>query len=405
VVLLPVDLNNLPADDVATFYRVILRAFYESRERFESELQQIIASLYLENRDKSDPFLPQSALRELLLHFKATKTRLVLLLDRFDYFMDMATPAMINSLRGLRDSFKGTLCYIVGMRQEVVYLPQPERLGELYELFDSRVCWLGPMSEADSRQAIASLAATAPTPPIEAEIEALLTLTGGYPALVRATCQWWLDKGRELAPESWANLLLEEPSLRFRLEEIWEGLTQEEQSVLVELQKVAAKPHKYSDKRRTPPDKQYQASVTRLAAKGLCRQTESGWQIEGDLLSEYTRLAAPQTRGRIWWDENTNQFYQGQTPLDKLTSLEGNVLKFLYNHPGCRSKDEIIENCWTDVENFKGVADDNVFQIIRNLRRKIEPNLAKPCYLITITGRGYQLYPEGRPPGSGQDKL
>ena len=77
----------------------------------------------------------------------------------------------------LRDSFKDTLCYIVGMRQEATYLPELDLLGELYELVDTQVCWLGPMGEADSRHAIASLTYTASRPPQEPEIDAILALT------------------------------------------------------------------------------------------------------------------------------------------------------------------------------------------------------------------------------------
>ena len=65
VALIPVDLNNLPSNTLPTFYRVILRSFYEVRDRFDQSLQQAIADLYWENRTARDPFLPQSALREL----------------------------------------------------------------------------------------------------------------------------------------------------------------------------------------------------------------------------------------------------------------------------------------------------------------------------------------------------
>ena len=49
--------------------------------------------------------------------------RVVLVVNRFDRFCETSTPQMVNSLRTLRDRFKETLSYIVGMRQEVIYLP------------------------------------------------------------------------------------------------------------------------------------------------------------------------------------------------------------------------------------------------------------------------------------------
>ena len=47
-----------------------------------------------------------------------------------------------------------------------------------------------------------------------------------------------------------------------------------------------------------------------------------------------------------------------------------------------------------------GVMDDALYQVIRGIRRKIEPEPGKPRFLVTWRGRpegGYQLFPEGRP--------
>ena len=97
--LIPVDLNNLPADDISTLYRVILRSFFESRDQFEASLQEIITTLYLENRAAQDPFLPHSALRELILDLQKRRIRVVLVLDRFDRFYQDVAPEMTGTLR------------------------------------------------------------------------------------------------------------------------------------------------------------------------------------------------------------------------------------------------------------------------------------------------------------------
>ena len=44
--------------------------------------------------------------------------------------------------------------------------------------------------------------------------------------------------------------------------------------------------------------------------------------------------------------------------------------------------------------------DDALYQVVKELRRKIEPDPAAPRYLVTWRGKpegGYQLFPEGRP--------
>jgi hypothetical protein len=408
VALIPVDLNNLPAKDPSTFYRVILRSFYEVRDRFDPALGQTIADLYQENRAVRDPFLPQSALRELLLLFQAQNVRVVLVLDRFDKFCQNATPQMTDTLRGLRDSLKDTLCYIVGMRQEVAYLSDPAALGELYEILDSHVCWVGPMSEADARGLIAEEVHAAPTPPNETEMAHLLTLTGGYPALLKAACHWWLATTDRPAPAGWATALLAERSLQYRLEEIWEGLTQEERLALSELQKLqtwavarVAGEGKATDKALKDLHTQHHHVLNRLVDKGLCRRTDRGWRIFCDLFALYVVHAEGRGRGKIWLDENTGELYQDQTPLEGLAPLERAVLCFLVKHPRIRhTKTDLIINAWPEETHPEGASDDALFQVISKLRKKIEPNPVKPCYVINWRGKpegGYRFFPEGRP--------
>ena len=84
-----------------------------------------------------------------------------------------------------------------------------------------------------------------------------------------------------------------------------------------------------------------------------------------------------------------------------LSPLARAVLHFLVRHPRARhTKTDLIVNTWPDELRRQGVTDDSLYQVIRELRKKIEPNPAKPCYIVTWRGRpegGYQFFPEGRP--------
>jgi DNA-binding winged helix-turn-helix (wHTH) protein len=401
VALIPVDLNNLPSNTLSTFYRVILRSFFEVRSRFDQALQQTIIELHHENRATRDPFLAQSALRELLLQFQAQQVRVVLVMDRFDKFGQTATPQMLDTLRGLRDSFKGTLCYIVGMRQEMVYLFDPAVLGEMYEILDTHVCWVGPMDETDARRLIAEETYMASPSPSEAEVVYLLTLTGGHPALLKAACHWWLSRSDRLpASDEWADALLAERTIRSRLEEIWAGLTQEEGQALSEVQGRCLRDSTIvADSRGL--EEQHRHVLRNLAEKGLCQRTAGGWRILGDLFAAYVASVAGQSSGKIWLDEMTEELYQGQNPLRDLSPLERAVLHFLVDHPKTRhTKTDLIVSTWPDELRRQGVTDDSLYQVIRELRKRIEPSPAKPCYIVTWRGRpegGYQFFPEGRP--------
>jgi hypothetical protein len=403
VVLVPVDLNNLPATNLSSLYRVIIRAFYRVRYQFNPTLQQEITDIYQESRVLQDAFLAQSSLQDLILLFQAQQIRVVLVLNRFDQFCQRATPAMVNTLRGLRDDFKDVLSYIVGMTQEVAYLPDRSILGEMYELLDSYICWVGAMSPEDARNLITRATRPAVQPPAEAEIRTMLALTGGYPALLRATCYWWLTTENKLDQEVWLEVLLLERNIQHRLSQIWRGLTQEEQFTLSELQKLQTSGGqlKNSDKKYRNFVREHQPIVSRLATKGLCWETEGCWRISAELLVAYVANVEGRGRGKIWLDEKTAEIYQGHGLLQDLTSLEKSVLSFLIKYPRIsHTKTDLIVNTWPDELRQQGVTDNSLYQVMLTLRKAIEPNPSEPVYLITWRGKpegGYQFFPEGKP--------
>jgi DNA-binding winged helix-turn-helix (wHTH) protein len=423
VVLIPIDLNNLPANDPATLYRTILRAFYQMRDRFASiapAFPQTVTDLYLENRAVQDPFLAQSTLHDLLLLFQEQQVQIVLVLNRFDHFCQLATPQMINTMRGLRDTFKDTLCYLVGMRQEVAYLPDPTALGDLYDLLDSRVCWVGAMEEADARRMIDTIVHPTSTPPPEAEVAAMLALSGCFPILIKAIGDWWLVNPNrptaatpEGARDDWRDILLAESSIQYRLERIWNGLTQEEQLALAEVQKLQAQarggkvrgsgvkdiPKRFERAFQALAKRQYYP-LTRLAAKGLCYQAGQGWWIAGELLAAFVANVAGRVPGKIVLDEKNKTIYQGEEPVEDLTGLQYEILRFLIKNPRVKhTRDVVIDNAWPENEQREGITPNALQVHIASIRKKIESNPALPRYLITWHGRpgGYQFFPEGKP--------
>jgi hypothetical protein len=423
VVLVPVDLYDLPNNNLADLYRTILHAFYWVRERLTPPLAQIAADLYAEHRAIVDPFLTQKALYELLLAFQHAHVGVVLVMNRFDHFYETSTPQMVNTLRGLRDRFRGTLSYIVGMRQEVAYLPDPSTLGDMYELFAGHMCYVGAMTDDDSRHMLADVLRVSPTPPSDAEVEAMLRLSGGFPSLLKAIGQWWmLAPQRPPAPADWLAALLDHAAIQHRLARLWQGLTQEEKLALSEIHKqhalnwhaqerggamgaAATTSRRYANGAEAQPLPGMSLGrsisiVQRLAAKGCCARDGAGWRVNGELLAAFIARLAGRIRGQIWVDDSARMIYQGQQPINDLTPLEYNILRFLISHPRMRhTSDTIIDNAWPEDENKEAVTPNNLQVHISSIRKKIEPNPAAPRFLITWHGRpgGYQFFPEGKP--------
>ena len=399
VILIPVDLNNLPDDQLSTFYRILLRSFNEQNDRFKPSMQQTIHELYRKVEATQDPFLSQSALRELLTLFHDQEIRIVLVMNRFDSFCETATPQMTATLRGLRDSFKGTLSYIMGMTREIMYLSEGESIKPLQGILDTHICWVGPLAEADARHMIQRQTQYLNEPIPEAAMTHLLQLSGGYPSLLRVLCDWWMNESQNVPVSLWGKTMLAKRNCQHRLRDIWQRLTDEEQFVLAEL---SAGPGKQEGKRGKQRWEQAQAVVLEhLATKGVCQEKEGEWLVVGELMGEYIQQVAAQSRGRVYLNAQTGEIYQGRTRLDGLQPLHHALLTFFLTRPHERhTHSDLIEATWPEVVHKEGVSTEALYQVIRGIRKTIEADTGKPRYLISWRGAfegGYQFYPEGRP--------
>ncbi len=416
VVLVPVDLMNLPQHDLATLYRTILRSFYEIQQRFERTTQIRIQDLYRRTEAARDPFLPQSALRELLLSFQSQEINIGLVANRFDRFCANATPQMINTLRGLRDSFKETLFYIVSLPQEIIYFSHLNNIAPLRHILDTNVCWVGALNADDARQMIQyrtrHLAESLNAQTMHQLVDHIVAITGGFPAFIRVACDWWLSVGNQAAEVDWLDTLLQKQNMRHRLRELWNGITQEDQVVLSELARhqirygysvgqEAGSQSAAQKKVMQQFEQQHAALLPRLAAKGVCRHSKLGWRVNGRLLTAYAAANVGQSRGKIWFDDVMGAFFQGGKVLANLPPLGRSVLQFLAEHPYTRhTHTALIEAAWPDDVSKAGVSTEALYQTIRSIRKEIEPDPASPLYIINWRGQpegGYQFFPEGRP--------
>lgn len=73
----------------------------------------------------------------------------------------------------------------------------------------------------------------------------------------------------------------------------------------------------------------------------------------------------------------------------ELTPTEFDLLRVLAEHPGrVYSRMELLDRVQGDAyEGYERTMDSH----IKNLRKKIEPNVEHPCYIITVYGVGYKM--------------
>jgi len=75
----------------------------------------------------------------------------------------------------------------------------------------------------------------------------------------------------------------------------------------------------------------------------------------------------------------------------RFTAKEKLLFDYLQSHPDevCE-KDAIIQSVWPEDQIFEqGVRDDSLAQLVRRLRKKIEPDPSNPTVIRTVPGRGY----------------
>lgn len=393
--LVLVDLNNLPDNSLATFYRVILRAMVEVQDQLasiEPALAETIETLYHNIEEKTDPFISQSALRKMLLLFQAKAVRLVLVFDPFDRFCQTAPLQLLDNLRGLRDSFKTTLTYLIGIRHELAYLRDPQEMGELHEILDTHLHRLGPMESQDSNWLIEQMQEALRYQFSPDEVERLIEVTGAYPLLLR-TATIWLARSPAPRPESWIEALLAQPGIQNRLQELWNALTGAEQLTLAELHQTGQKTKQFWQK--------HSDLLKQLQLKRVCRPTDNGeWEVFSPLFGAFIRQVGVNYGGRIWQRTNDDTLWRGNESLERqLTPQTRKLLQFLLAHPlKILSKDRIISALWSEDEVFEdGVDDMRLQKAISQLRGTLETQGETPRYIQTVRGIGYRFFPEGAP--------
>jgi hypothetical protein len=199
--------------------------------------------------------------------------------------------------------------------------------NELAELFFGQSVWLGVMSDSDAIWNIDRCAERLGGLWSEDERQVMLQLTGGYPALLRAVCDACAD-GAPLEAEA----LLLNPAVQQRVDELLDGQPSE------------------ADLRRS--------GLTQVV---LLRQI------------------------------GTDRHERPRIDANRLTAKENLLLEYLQVHAGqvCE-KDALIQAVWPEDRIFsRGVRDESLAQLVRRLRKKIEPDPDNPELIQTISNRGY----------------
>jgi hypothetical protein len=378
------DANRLPRLTGTAFYRAMLQALQGSRSRLDEPLQDDLVALYRRYIGSADDLILFGAIQDMhRLFCYAGGQRVIWLLDRFDEACCHLEAQFFNSLRALRDVFKGHLCYIVATRHPLPQLRDPAKINEFYEILGANTCWVGPMVERDARWIARQMAERWQTTFAGEDVARVISLAGRLPVFLKVGFTL-LASGVLTGKEdmhSWERQLLRRPEIRRQCHELWDDLTDAQRMALLEAMAGF------------PTSSVKSGALEYLQSLGLVTQDGGRLRVFSPLFEAFVSTVKGSPGGRIRLHAETRAVWRGSVQLPvTLTLKEDHLLSYFLEHPGelC-TKDALVRAVWPDEVLVEGVRDDRLAQLVKRLREKIEFDPTEPTYIITVHGQGYRF--------------
>lgn len=390
------DIISLPFHNSQTFYRGMLDALTSQVPAQQPELAEELASLMAAPIDYNDAyglFMRLQQAHEMVI--RSSGITLAWLLNHFDTACEMLEPATLTSLRSLRDSFKGKLCFVVALSQPSDRIERRREIDFLYEIIARNTCWTGPMNERDARWLIDQMADRLNHPFSTVAIERMLEATGGQPTFLRSAISALTEESLTDASSlaEWVDHLLSRPEIAHACAEMDEALLQSERE---QLKAIALGERK---------DWLNAQAVDFLEMSGLVVDRDVEAQSGKEVLSIFSpvyqahlmRQSSEASNG-ITLHPHTRSVLRDGVPLNvELTNNEDRLLSYFLEHVGelC-TKETLMAIIWPEEDLIQGgVRDDRLAQLVKRLREKIEVDPRKPKFILAVRGRGYRFI-EGR---------
>ena len=320
------------------------------------------------------------AIRRLMI---GSKRKIVFLFDQFDEIYQDAEPRFFANLRGLRESYKYRISYLIFTRDLLPNLtPSDPAREEFYELLAPNVMALRPYNERDAKQLLNRIGTRNQLVFNDNDADQFIQWAGGHAGLLRAVL---LAVGRyevmlvEETDEA-IEQLLDVASVRLECEKIWRSLNVQEQKVL------------HRALQNAELDEAEQVIVRTLQLKGVFLQT-TPLRVFAPLFANFVQERDPLWERPLFFDQQSRQVLVMGEPIPPLTKLEYRLFRLLYERENeVVGKDELINEGWPRAKG--GVSDEALTAAMARLRRKIEPDTKNPRFFENVRNQGYILRTE-----------
>ncbi|KAA3658393.1 MAG: NACHT domain-containing protein [Chloroflexi bacterium] len=317
------------------------------------------------------------AIRRLMV---GSKRKIVFLFDQFDEIYQDAEPRFFANLRGLRESYKYRISYLIFTRDLLPNLTtsDPAR-EEFYELLAPNVLALRPYNERDARQLLDRIGERNKIIFNEDDADQFINWTGGHAGMLRGVL-FAVGRFEVMLVEEIEGViaqLLDVASVRLECEKIWRSLNVQEQKVLHRAQHEAEL------------DVSEQVIVRTLQLKGVILQTVP-LRVFSPLFAAFVREMDPLWERPLFFDPQSRQVLVLGEPIPALTKLEYRLFRLLYERENeVVAKDELVNAGWPRAQG--GVSDEALTAAMARLRRKIEPDGKNPRFFENVRNQGYIL--------------
>ena len=323
--------------------------------------------------------------RGIALALASLPQPLVLCFDDFDEAYTHLEPQAFLNLRALRDRYDGALVYVTATERELAQMTTTREQGEFLELITPRVHFLHFWEPDDTRRFCEYLAARDNVTFDATDLAFIRDNADGHPALVQAVCNALgvvtgaprrdAHQNRVIHQVVQKNLA-SDANVQSECEKIWDDLDADEREALLNLARAE------------------DAALRTLRAKFIVREGAEGAHIFARVFDDFVRrqklVKQPGARG-VYIDADAGAVWVDGNAIESLTDLEYRLLMFLYGRlDRVCDKYSIVKSVWGE-EFIDEVDDARIEKLVSRVRAKIEPEPARPRYVMSVRGRGYKL--------------
>jgi hypothetical protein len=307
-------------------------------------------------------------------------------LDEFDDAFSTLPPWPFRQLRALRDALGDKLCFVTGTSRRLERLRSDAETYEFRELFHLHTLVLHPLSDADASRFVAHLAERQGSRLGESYEALAIRLSGGHPGLLECIYSVLVgsdDYGLASPAEASADEVCALEPIEKECQRLWDELEEEEQEGLLAL--VGGGEAALDEGKRRA-----------LESKGfLAPGGEGGLPIFSSVFDAFLRAELARRRGAevrgVRCDPDTGRVWSDEQEVTvKLSEPQRRLVRLLYQRQGAVcSYDEIAEEVWGVGE---GVTPGAIYELVKRVRQKVEPDWRAPLYVVTVPGEGYRLH-------------